>query len=229
MLIKSFVRCVASCPRHDRTSTPLLTSEQIEFQIGNLYSYSTHSTAMGSDNKANKDIDSKKNSFFAVYKDLLIRYPFLVNATQGAIFALIAGLISQWLLNVPSFDWNEIYVMMLIGFAFNTPVLIWWSGVLQKLKLSIYLNLILDQLAFSPVFTASIISLRHYLKSGDISSIPTIVLEVVPKAQSSSWLFWIPVRFLILLYVPPIYQLLAGNLGALVWNIIFFFLMNTSK
>jgi hypothetical protein len=183
---------------------------------------------MGSDNN-NKDVDSKDKSLFAAYKNLLLRYPFLVNAVQAAIFALIAGLISQWLLNVPTIDWIEIYVMMLISFAFNTPVLLWWSAVLQKLNLSVFASLLLDQLAFSPVFTASIISLRHILKTGDTSSIPTIILEVVPKAQSTSWLFWFPVRFIILLYVPPIYQLLAGNLGALVWNIIFFFVMNTPK
>jgi len=175
---------------------------------------------------ADKD-GSKKKTVFAAYKEQLIRYPIAINAVQSALIALIAGIVSQSLRNVKVYDYQEIWVMMLIGAAHNTPILLWFSRLMQSSKVSLLTNLLIDQLIFSPLFTASIISMRHFLKGGDLADIPMVVWTIVPAAQTTSWLYWFPVRFLILRYVPVIYHLLAANIGSLLWNIIFSFLINS--
>jgi hypothetical protein len=81
--------------------------------------------------------------------------------------------------------------------------------------------LFVDQALFSPFFTAGIVSLRLLLLGTDLRAIPGIVLDVVPMAMGPSWMFWVPSKAIIFLYVPPMYQLLAGNAFAFVWTIIF--------
>lgn len=167
------------------------------------------------------DAESKKNSLFSKYNTLLIKYPLLVNGIQAAILAGMGVILSEVINGKSSFDWLEVRTMMIINMVFNTPVLIWFYKQLDRIKGGVLPKLLVDQLLFSPVFTACIIGLRLFLIGADVSDIPNTVMAVVPKALLSSWLFWVPQRFLTLTYVPPAYQLLCGNVCALVWNVIF--------
>ncbi len=163
----------------------------------------------------------KKTTFFAVYNSLLIQYPFLVNGIQSAILAGVGVVLSQVISGSESLDLLEIRTMMIINLVFCTPVLIWFNRKLERSGSTIMAKLFFDQLVFSPLFTAGIIGLRLYLMGADIEGIPQQVLDVVPAAMKSSWLFWFPARFITLKFVPPAYHLLCGNLFALVWNVIF--------
>jgi protein Mpv17 len=165
--------------------------------------------------------EGKKKSFSAQYRDLLLKYPLLVNAVQGAIIAALGVIASQILSGMKQFDFSEVWIMMLINFAYHPPVLMWFNSVLQKSNMKIIPLLFVDQALFSPVFTAGIVSLRLLLLGTDLRAIPAIVMDVVPKAMGPSWMFWVPSKAIIFLYVPPMYQLLAGNAFAFVWTIIF--------
>ncbi len=91
-------------------------------------------------------------------------------------------------------------------------------------------TLFFDQVIFSPLFTAGLIALRMYLKQGgDFDTIRHEVLTVVPNAMLSSWAFWIPIRFLILKFIPSIFQQLFGSLASLMWNILFSMILNKKK
>ena len=130
-------------------------------------------------------------------------------------------LVSQLIAKADRFDTTEVRIMMLINFAYLTPVLFWFYSYLAKFNLSFIARLLIDQLLFSPLLTAGIVGLRLYLQGATIQEIPMMVIAVVPTAMKSSWLFWFPSRAIIMLYVPSMYQLLANNAFALVWNIIF--------
>lgn len=164
---------------------------------------------------------AKKKSIGAQYNDLLVRYPLVVNGVQAAVIAAMGVLISQSLSGLREFDFKEVFIMMLINFAYMTPVLMWFNTLLIKSNLKIIPLLVVDQGLFAPVFTAGIIGLRLLLLGVDPHSIPTTLWDVVPNAMLSSWMFWVPVKAVIFLYIPPIYQLLAGNAFSLVWNVIF--------
>lgn len=53
-----------------------------------------------------------------------------------------------------------------------------------------------------------------------IETIPAELYKVFPKTVMSAWGFWIPARFVTLLYVPPMYHLLLGSLFSFLWNVI---------
>ncbi len=165
--------------------------------------------------------EKKDKSLFATYNTLLIRFPLLINGVQAAILAGLGVVISQLVTGDLEYDWLEIRTMMVISLVFSTPILLWFFKQLERMQSGIIVKLLVDQLLFSPPFTAGIVALRLFLVGTPLSDIPQLVLTVVPKAMMSSWMFWFPQRFLTLKYVPPAYQLLCGNVCALAWNVIF--------
>ncbi len=171
--------------------------------------------------------DTKKEGFFAGYNHLLARYPLLINGVQAAVIAGLGVLASQVIVGLKAFDWAEVRAMMLINFAFNTPILLAFANFNAQMKASALEKLALDQLIFSPVFTVGIISLRLYLLGTNLGEIPGVVMAILPRAMKSSWMFWLPTRFLIMTYIPLNLQLLASNLGGFVWNIIFAMLISS--
>ena len=134
-----------------------------------------------------------------------------------------------------------------INFFYMTPVILFFSGFLANVNKMLgaetkdkegkpkglnknqllWLNVFIDQVLFSPFFTAGIIALRHYGYFGFkdwnyfSSSVIPLLREVLPSAMLYAWCFWIPVKFFMFSSVPPIYQLLVANLFAFVWNMIF--------
>lgn len=163
----------------------------------------------------------KKKTFFAIYNDLLIQYPLLINGIQAATIASLGVIASQLIAGVKEIDYVEVQIMAIINFIFMTPVLMWFYKLLQTLPYNVYGKLFLDQAIFSPLFTSGIISLRLYLLGSDINEIPLLVYKIVPSAMISAWLFWIPVRFIMISFIPPVLQLIVGNAFSFIWNIIF--------
>eukprot|EP01041_Mallomonas_annulata_P004260 gene4260-8481_t len=167
-------------------------------------------------------------SLRTLYQDLIVgQYALVVNAFQSSILTAIGVIISQIISHDGSkgsliFDWEEIRVMCMIVAFYNTPILMWFFNFLSKSNLGVIGQLLLDQFVFAPPFTAGILSLRaYYLTKTPLLLIPMQVLAILPKAQMTGWMFWIPCRFLILKFVPPNVQLLAVNICALIWNVIF--------
>jgi hypothetical protein len=176
--------------------------------------------------------DSKKQKDAS----FLSKFPLVGNALQSGAISFVGVLLSQVLApmqktgtfpNEISFDWKEVQVMVLINMAWITPILMWFFGFLSKVSQNSMEKLIIDQFIFSPPFSASIIGLRYLLLGGDINELGTFLWNVVPKAQITAWMYWIPARFLMISYVPADLQLLANNIGALVWTIIFSMMLNT--
>ena len=117
--------------------------------------------------------------------------------------------------------WQEVYVMAIITAFYITPVLLVFYSVLRNIHKSVIVQLFVDQFIFSPVFTGSIIGLRMFLFGVDVHTIPIKVITILPSAQLSAWVFWIPQRFITLSYIPIPFQLLFSNLCSFIWNIIF--------
>ena len=178
------------------------------------------------DNEVSKD---KKVSILDSYNAAVAKHPFLVNAIQAAVLGGLGTYISEVIKGAPVIDTNEIFIMILINALFNTPILLRFCGFLEKMKGGVIPKLLVDQLLFSPVFTAAIIALRLFLIGTKVDSILPIVKDIVPKAMKSSWLFWFPQRYLTLSYVPPQHQLLCGNVCALVWNVIFSMILTSQN
>jgi hypothetical protein len=150
--------------------------------------------------------------------------------------------------------WQEINIMGFINFFYITPLVYgftcYFLVYLEKINYfslpnvlfhhqltkneDVAIKLFLDQLIFSPPLTAGILVLRYYcyyINAFDrdfliYTMIPQFLKEQLPKTMIYSWCFWIPMKYLIYHYVPIVYQVLAGSIGAFVWNIIFSLIMN---
>jgi hypothetical protein len=168
----------------------------------------------------------KGRSILDQYQNLLTKYPVAVNTIQGSIIASLSVIASNTIQYIKSgefkMNYNEMFVMAFISAVFVTPVLMWfYKNVLNKMPGGMIRKLVIDQFAFSPPFTASIITLRFFLMGlTPLENIPAEVYKVFPKAVVISWLFWIPVRFVTLKYIPPIYHLISGSLFSFVWNVV---------
>jgi hypothetical protein len=152
----------------------------------------------------------EKQSLYAIYNDLLVTYPLLVNGIQSSIITGLAVITSQIIIGVKQYDYIEIKVMMFINFIFITPTLLIFYKQLSKLSINNMFKLSIDQFVFAPLFTFCILSLRLYLLGeNNIYQIPIEVLKVLPSVMLRYWLYWIPARFIILTYIPPMLHLLV--------------------
>lgn len=172
-------------------------------------------------NETSQAKGQKNRSAFDLYQDLLNKHPLSVNIIQGAILTALSVATSN-LIKSSKVDYKEVLVMALISAFFITPTLLWfYKNILNKTAGSNTRKLIIDQFAFSPPFNACIIALRLALLGSPFASIPGSVYQVFPKAMMYAWCFWIPVRFLTLQLIPPMYHILSGSVFAYVWNVIF--------
>jgi hypothetical protein len=179
-----------------------------------------------SSEKVNDDFG--KEDIMVSYQSLLMRYPLIINAIQSCVLAAIGVIVSQLLTAGEVFDELEIHVMMILNVLFLTPVLyVFYTKVLSAVDhFGLLVTLLVDQLLFSPLFTASIMILRLWMRGSDKTSIVSEVLGLLPNTMLSSWCFWIPARFIILKFVPIPLQMLVGNVFALMWNVIFAMIVN---
>lgn len=218
----------APTPTPEAVATPsTVERRRTRSKTASVAAVSTTTDAAAS---SSDDSESKKTTLFARYNSLLAQYPFFMNGSQAAIIAGSAVLLSQTFIppkgsSIAIYDLSEVWVMMLINFAFITPILLWFFGWLNRNVNGVVMKLLFDQFVFSPFFTASIIALRFILKGGNPNEIPKMLLLVLPKAQLAGWMFWIPARFFILTFIPKQLALLVNSLFALLWNIIFSILL----
>lgn len=173
--------------------------------------------------------DHKKEGILAAYQSMMHRYPLPMNAIQSSCIAGLGVCLSQLISHGAVIDTHEVRVMMIINVIYHTPILYtFYNFILTKFEhFGMLITLFVDQCIFSPLFTAGVIALRMYLKEGgSFDMISNEVITVVPNAMLSSWSFWIPIRFLIIKFIPKIFQQVSGSLAALIWNIIFSMILN---
>lgn len=182
--------------------------------------------------------DHEKNALFAIYQDLLNKYPLLINTTQGVLTQGLSVITSQYLDHInkeksdlsflESINWTEVITMSTISAVYITPILMIFYSYLNKSKANNVTKLIIDQIIFSPIFTFGIILLRVLILNPSLTFYNMFhhTATVAPKAVRTSWLFWIPLRYFTIKYIPPAYQLLFGNVCAYIWNIILQTILN---
>ena len=128
----------------------------------------------------------KKASIFSKYQILMIKHPLFMNAIQSAMITSCSVIVSQimhaggWPSTV---DWHEVLIGASVAGIWITPVLLIWFDMCSKMPFDSMTKLALDQLFFSPFFTASIVSLRTLL-SGKMpyAQMPAHLLVLIPKA-----------------------------------------------
>jgi hypothetical protein len=136
--------------------------------------------------KEEEDEIYKKATIFSKYQILMIKHPLFMNAIQSAMITSCSVLVSQimhaggWPSTV---DWHEVLMGACVAAIWITPVLLIWFDTCSKMPFNSMAKLAIDQLCFSPFFTATIVSLRTLL-SGKMpyEKMPAYLMLLIPKA-----------------------------------------------
>jgi len=190
-----------------------------------------------------KEEEAKEKSLFGKYQSLMAAYPFGMNQLQSSMITAGAVYTSNQL----SGDDNnmEVLIMVIVTLTFITPILLKYYGWLNKQNLALVPSLVVDQFLFSPIFTfgillwrgivtesidlvtwrgviAEIIAENDHLGDWFLAKKGTIttVLSILPGIMKKSWMYWIPIRLLILKFVPPMYHVVLGSVCSFIWQII---------
>ena len=164
----------------------------------------------------------------------MARYPLLMNEVQSGIITASAVACSN-VVTGENIDHIEVLIMTIVTLTFITPILLRYFDWLGSLKLPVLHGLVLDQLIFSPIFTTGIITYRefvHDIMFGGPLDLSTLmnadnvmqrivkVAQIVPSIMIKSWGYWVPLRLLILKFVPPMYHVVIGSAFSFIWQII---------
>jgi hypothetical protein len=151
-----------------------------------------------------------------------------MNEVQSTIITCSAVMSSSVIAGTQQ-NWGEVVTMAIVTLTLITPVLMQWFGYLNKSGMPLVPQLLVDQLVFSPILTSTILIWRSVVSNlittqsfdlATVSSLPAEVIPIIPGIMIKSWCFWIPIRLLILKFIPPMHHVVLGSLFSFLWNII---------
>ncbi|XP_062999821.1 peroxisomal membrane protein 2 [Elgaria multicarinata webbii] len=161
----------------------------------------------------------------ARYLLLLRLYPVLTKAVSSAILSALGSLLSQVIEKSHkkrSLDlWGPLR-FAIYGLVFTGPLSHYFYLYLEQLipsdvPLAVVKRLLLDRLVVAPAFLALFFFIMNLLEGKDTSAFVKRVKSGYWPALKMNWKMWTPVQFVNLNYVPMQFQVLFGNLVALVW------------
>ena len=180
--------------------------------------------------KKQQEEDAKKAGLIASYSAWMQANPFVGNQVVAGLICASAVHTSNVISGVDNM--KEIMVMVTVSLTFITPILLPYYGWLGQRGLSLVPMLILDQGLFSPAFTFCILIWRGIVNDlierktvdanllATAASLPAEVMAILPGIMTKSWMFWVPIRLLILKFVPVHFHLVLGSVFSFVWQII---------
>jgi hypothetical protein len=180
-------------------------------------------------------------SFFSWYSQKLDTHPLLTKAISSGIIAAAGDGICQLLSdddNYEKTDWTfdllrncRFFVM---GAFWVAPCTHTWYGLLSKrifpgpstLQRTTQ-RVVLDQFGFAVLFQSSFMGLLWFLEGR--SNILENLKDVMPNVLVANWSLWIPAMSFNFAFVPIKFQVLFGNVVALLWNTYLSYMSAQSK
>ena len=163
------------------------------------------------------------------YMDLLSTHPLLINGVQSALISVLSIHCSKYFSSHPRqhSQLHESASMFIVSFCIITPCIYNFNKrVIARMRRHILVKVAVDQFIFSPILTFAILFSRQILldvlNQKNISIVGTCVksITILPTILVHGWLFWLPVKFLSLQYVPFKLQIVFSSIVAFVWNIV---------
>ncbi|XP_061458550.1 peroxisomal membrane protein 2 [Rhineura floridana] len=161
----------------------------------------------------------------ARYLLLLRLYPVLTKAVSSAILSAVASLLSQIIeksRKKRALDLGGPLRFGIYGLFITGPLSHYFYLYLEQLipsdvPFSIVKRLLLDRLVVAPAFLALFFFVMNLLEGKDTATFVKRMKTSYWAALKMNWKLWTPVQFINLNYVPMQFQVLFGNLVALLW------------
>ncbi|CAJ1934679.1 unnamed protein product [Cylindrotheca closterium] len=176
---------------------------------------------------------TKYASFLSWYKAKLDSHPLLTKGiTSGVICATGDGL-CQYLSPPPqkssdettTFDYWRSFRFFVMGSLWVAPCTHYWYSFLNlrlfpgpSTLVTVSKRVLVDQFGFAVLFQPSFMSLLWFMEGRNGTQIQEQLVQVVPTVLVANWSLWIPAMSINFAYVPVQFQVLFGNVVALLWN-----------
>ncbi|XP_039213286.1 peroxisomal membrane protein 2 isoform X1 [Crotalus tigris] len=159
------------------------------------------------------------------YLLLLRLYPVLTKAATSAFLSALGSLLSQLIEKTQkkrSLDWREPLRFAAYGFLFTGPLSHYFYLYLEQLipseaPFALVKRLLVDRLIVSPAFLALFFLVMNFLEGKDISAFSKKMKTSYWASLKMNWKVWTPVQVINFTYVPLQFQVLFGNLVAMLW------------
>ncbi|KAM6423333.1 peroxisomal membrane protein 2 [Liasis olivaceus] len=161
----------------------------------------------------------------ARYLLLLRLYPVLTKAASSAFLSALGSLLAQVIEKSQkkrSLDWRDPLRFAVYGFLFTGPLSHYFYLYLEQLipsdaPLALVKRLLVDRLIVSPAFVALFFLVMNFLEGKDMSAFSRKMKSGYWATLKMNWKVWTPVQVINFTYVPLQFQVLFGNLVALLW------------
>jgi hypothetical protein len=168
---------------------------------------------------------SSSSTWLAWYSKRLETHPL---TTKGVTSGLISGTgdtICQYVAS-PEDPWDLLRTARFVamGVFWVAPMThVWYDALSTRIipggrsRSKVFQRLLLDQFGFAPLFVPSFMAGLWILEGRD--NIWENLVSIAPSVIEANWALWIPAQLINFSMIPLNYQVLFGNVVALVWNI----------
>lgn len=163
---------------------------------------------------------------FSWYKRKLDSHPLLTKGITSGFISASGDGVCQYFASPSSsvsFDWLRNARFFIMGSLVVAPCTHFWYGFLNvhlfpgpSTFVTVSKRVIADQLGFAVLFQPSFMGILWFMEGR--KGIPGQLVEVVPALLMANWSLWIPAMSVNFAYVPLRFQVLFGNVVALLWN-----------
>lgn len=171
---------------------------------------------------------SLASTCLAWYSKRLETHPLLTKGITSGIIAGSGDAICQWIVASSSddisWDWVRTSRFVVLGAVWVAPITHYWYDALShvflpgiRTRAKVLQRLTLDQFGFAPIFCSSFLAGLWVLEGR--TEIWEPLQLVIPGVIQANWALWIPAQIVNFGIIPLKYQVLFGNVVALVWNV----------
>eukprot|EP00934_Nitzschia_sp_Nitz4_P005352 Nitzschia sp. Nitz4//scaffold91_size79674//33678//34502//NITZ4_005366-RA/size79674-processed-gene-0.107-mRNA-1//-1//CDS//3329560097//5342//frame0 len=189
-------------------------------------------------------VSASKYWIFAWYSRQLERRPLLTKAVTSGVLAGVGDIVCQYLSYShtithhadttatltdsfwASIDWSRTAKFLGMGAFWVAPITHVWYHALSvrilpgsRTRSKVLQRLFVDQLIFAPLFVPTFLGGLWWLEGYSNAVILEKLWEATPSAVQANWTLWIPAQLVNFGWVPLRYQVLFGNVVALLWNV----------
>ncbi|KAJ8670585.1 hypothetical protein QAD02_001844 [Eretmocerus hayati] len=177
------------------------------------------------------------SQIFRVYQNFLRRYPFGMQAFQAGILMGIGDQIAQNLVEkrpLKNLDYVRTGQFAVIGFCMVGPATRTWYGLLDKYVGSkgakvVLKKVVYDQLLFTPIFVAALLSVISVTQGNDVTNTKLKLEDEYVDILLNNYKLWPAVQLVNFYLVPLNHQVLVVQTVALLWNTYISYRTNRGK
>ncbi|XP_046441007.1 protein Mpv17-like [Daphnia pulex] len=176
----------------------------------------------------------KMSSISKIYKNLLHKYPYGIQAVQTAILMGTGDFLSQvFVEKTEAKDYNFLRTAKFAGFGLCVagPAIRGWYNVLDRYIKSpgvkgVLLKVSVDQLLFAPTFLVIFLSTMGTLNGEGPKQISTRVKQDFPEILVTNWKVWPMVQMVNFYFIPLQHRVVVAQFVAVFWNTYLAFVTN---